>query len=979
MRRLPPQVRRPALRAGLLSLVAAALSLFAPVVTASRIEALIADAEDLGYLEAFVPARGMLEAGLRAAERLGNARLTALCLDRIGLMFDFEGEVGAGAARHHRALDLARAHHDRAVEAAILASVGLARWRQSDYTAAMGALREARAIHEDIGDTIGLARTLVFVGRVHFKQGEYDAAQHILERAVELLAAGTEYRWSSIAFEGLGDVAVERGFFVQALTYFDRALHARRAIGDGPGESYMLHIIGRAYLLQGGHRQALVRFRQALAIAEQSRSVPARALALYHIGIAQSALGNNVEALRSFDEALALKEQLGDRRQQAWIVARSGDALVGAQDSTSASERYRRAIQIWESIGDLRGLSTGLSRGAEVAFDLEHFDEAAELLRRNSNVVSDSQPPFLAIALANLGKALAAGGHGAEALAVAQRAEAATTNASDDVRWQAFRSLAWVKRRLGRADEALQHYRDSLAAIERLRSRVVSSAPVRAGFLEGKQVVYADTVALLMTSGRAEEALDIAERSRARAFLDLLSGRRFPEKALDDNGAVERTARAAFIPMVRPRDTGRAPLANADAYRGERLRDQDAASAATYPDLTRLGTAPSLTVEQMKAEARRTDATLLAYFSANDQLFIWVVTPDGTVHSASSDISRAALVEATTALRRTMDAETRGSAGAEARPVLRQLHRALIRPIAHLLPSDPNSLITIVPHGPLFLISFAALLDEHEHYLVERHTIAYTPSISVLRHTARNRERASSGKNAQLLVVGNPALAEPSPSASGAGRRQPSLGPLPGAEQEARAIADLYSATQVTSLIGAQASEQAVRGLAPHRSIIHLATHAVIDDAVPMNSYLALAANAPPNSVDAVRDGYLTVSEVFGLDLRAALVTLSACSTDVGQVSGEGVIGLSRAFIYAGAASVLVSLWRVADTVATIEMGRFYRKLIDSHGNKAAALAAAQRQMIVSLRAGDILTPTNAALAEQPLFWAAFILVGEAR
>ena len=96
------------------------------------------------------------------------------------------------------------------------------------------------------------------------------------------------------------------------------------------------------------------------------------------------------------------------------------------------------------------------------------------------------------------------------------------------------------------------------------------------------------------------------------------------------------------------------------------------------------------------------------------------------------------------------------------------------------------------------------------------------------------------------------------------------------------------------------------------------------------------------------------MAEVFGLDLRAELVTLSACNTGLGRVSGEGVVGLARAFIYAGTASVLVSLWRVADTVATTEMERFYRGLIRTGGNKAAALAAAQREMIALLREGRI-------------------------
>jgi len=146
-----------------------------------------------------------------------------------------------------------------------------------------------------------------------------------------------------------------------------------------------------------------------------------------------------------------------------------------------------------------------------------------------------------------------------------------------------------------------------------------------------------------------------------------------------------------------------------------------------------------------------------------------------------------------------------------------------------------------------------------------------------------------------------------------------------------------------------------------------------------MRSYLALARDdtAVSGASDPLGDGLLTVGDIFTLDLRAGLVTLSACDTGLGQVSGEGVVGLSRAFIYAGAASVLVSLWRVADAVATTEMQLFYSEAARSGGNKAVALAHAQRQMIALLRAGA-LEAGGQRLPEDPLFWAAFVLVGEA-
>ena len=368
--------------------------------TGSRIETAVAEAEHLAHLEVFAPARELLEAALRAAERLRYSGLIALCLDRIGLIFDFEGDSASGTERHHRALTLARATGDRRMTASILASIGLAHWRRSDYTAATAALQEALGIQADIGDENDRGRTLEFVGRVHFKKGEYDEAKQVYARAAAILRPTGHQRRLSIVLEGLGDVALERGFFLEALEYFEQAARARRDINDRAGESYIFQVTGRAYLLQSAYPEALTWFERALAVADESHSLPARALALYHMGIAHDGMGQPAIALPFFEAALVLKQALGDRRQEAWILLRSGDALAAMQQLPQALDRYNRASQIWEDIRDPRGLTTGLGRAADVAFKLGQYDVSAELSRRICGLVSESQPQFLAKAIA---------------------------------------------------------------------------------------------------------------------------------------------------------------------------------------------------------------------------------------------------------------------------------------------------------------------------------------------------------------------------------------------------------------------------------------------------------------------------------------------------------------------------------------------------------------------------------------------------
>ncbi len=874
------------------------------------IEAMIRESESLAYFEAFLPARITLEAALRAARTRADRRLEAICLDRIGLVLDFEGRSAAGAEYRRRAQAIAEDIRDQGLAASIQASAGLAHWRQAEYAPALDALRTALTKQEQLGDRPGQARTLVFLGRVHFKKAEYARARETYRRAAAIFLATTDRRWLSIVLEDLGDVALEQGFFVEALEHFERALGARRDDGDMAGEAYMLNVIGRTYLLQAAHREAFAWFERAAMLSRRHDNRPTLALALYHMGIARDGLADPAGALELYAEALALKETLGDRRQQAWILSRMGHAHVRRRDVSLALERYARAIRIWEEIGDPRGLASGLSSTGQLNLDLGRYEASLEAYRRAGELLADGHPAFLAPALSGMGRVYAAAGDGPRALEYGRRAVEIARSGPDDVGWSTRRSLAWIERRLGDREAALASYRESLRIIEALRGRTVASPAVRADFLEGKQTVYGETVDLLFELGRIEEAFEVAERSRTRAFLEHLAGRAVATRGLPG----------------------------------------------------------PVTLPEARRQARRTRSAILEYFSARDRLFIWLVGTDGSIAAASAPIPRHELSDIVATLRQAMVANDAG-----ARPLLRRLHRILIGPMAHLLPADREALVTIVPHGPLFLISFGALLDDRDTYLVERHTLTYSPSIGVMHYTGTNRDRARLAVTQRTLLVGNPAVSH------APGGRQ-TLPRLPGAEHEVRAIAAMYPAEGVSVLTGSKAGERAFRAIASRHTTIHLATHAVVFDDAPLRSYLVLApeqgGGARAHDLDG--DGLLTVAEVFGLELRAELVTLSACDTGLGHVSGDGVAGLSHAFIYAGAASVMVSLWRIADDIATIEMQHFYRDMLRSGGNKAGALATAQREMIAMLRNGT-LKADGRPLPEAPLFWAAFVLLGEGR
>jgi CHAT domain-containing protein len=279
---------------------------------------------------------------------------------------------------------------------------------------------------------------------------------------------------------------------------------------------------------------------------------------------------------------------------------------------------------------------------------------------------------------------------------------------------------------------------------------------------------------------------------------------------------------------------------------------------------------------------------------------------------------------------------------------LQQLHAKLIDPISQFLPTEPDEPVMFLPHAELFMVPFAALQDSSGRYLIEKHTLVSAPSVQVLQHTGRQRGDSEPDGDAQILIVGDPKMPALPPQFGDA-----TLSQLPGTEQEARRIAALF---ETEALVGQHASETDVTRRMASARIIHLATHGLLDDfgsGIP--GAIALASSEDD-------DGLLTAMEIFQMRLRADLVVLSACDTGLGRITGDGVVGLSRSLIAAGAASAVVSLWQVPDDPTALLMIAFYENLTQGM-SKAEALRHA---MLATM--GQHPDPYN---------WAAFTLIGE--
>jgi CHAT domain-containing protein/tetratricopeptide (TPR) repeat protein len=757
-------------------------------------------------------------------------------------------------------------------------------------------------------------------------------------------------------------------------------------------EGHILHSWGDTLTAANRFGDAGERLDRAAVLLEETGDREALARVFTSMGRLFRLHGQPERALELYRRALAIQEQTGDRNGIIQSHNAMGVAFTFMENYRRAGESYQRGLDLALETGSERIVDALRGALADNFMNREEYARAAEQLEavisRGKDALLDSRYVTLAKAYHKLGRREQALAAVEEAIAIRRRQQL-HFNQHDAL---ALRAVILAER--GRLDEALADVRESMRLVEEQRANTMPADFLKRGYSESVQHHYGVAIHVLIHAGRTAEALAVAEQGRARAFLDLLATRdvslssanaahvaelRSVESSLREQGA----SPGAFMPsaelLLRTRG---APVPNSSPSLSSRWKANDL-------ELRSFVTAEAYSPVQLAATAARLRSTILSYWVGDDAIYIWVVSRNGNVRAATSRVSQARLSQlisratagvAGLAARaedephagppETAALVTRGGItlrfAPDARQAWQDLDELLIEPIRAWLPRDPSSRLTIVPHGPLFRLSFSALRDRQGRYLTERHEIHYVPAGAVLEFTQRKRQlpRRTGG---YLLVADPTNLPQV--------EKGQQLAPLPGARDEVANTARLLPAGTASILEGPSATEARVRReLGSHR-VIHFATHGVIRDEAPLDSFLALGAASPASG----EDGRLTVHDVYGLELAADLVFLSACRSARGKVSGDGVIGMTRSFVFAGTPTVVATLWDVADETTRRLVPQFYRQYLQ-HTRPGRALREAELQLIADLRAGRVQISTPAGpitLPEDPALWAAFVVFGE--
>ncbi|MEG4287909.1 CHAT domain-containing protein [Microcoleus sp. C2C3] len=858
---------------------------------------------------------------LQIYRALKNRQGEGAALGNLGAAYNSLGNYTKAIEYSQQYLAIAREIKHRKGEGNALGNLGIAYRYLGNYAKAIEYAQQWLAIAREIKDRSGEGAALGNLGVAYGALGNYAKA---IEYAQQSLAFAREIKDRQREGAALGNLGVAYrylGNYAKAIEYKQQQLAIAREIKDRSGEGGALGDLGVAYIYLGNYAKTIEYAQQYLAIAREIKDRQGEGAALAHLGAAYRSLGNYAKAIEYAQQFLAIAREIKDRQGEGVALSNLGAAYGSLGNSAKAIEYTQQYLTIAREIKDRYGEGRTLANLGIAYLDLGNYAKGIEYTQQSLAIareIKDRQVEGATLGL--LGVAYGTLGDWAKDIEYTQQHLAIAREIKDrQGEGAALNNLGAAFLKAGHLTEAEKMLIDAIQVSESIRQMLGSNDANKVSIFEAQARTYRTLQQVRVAQNNPIAALEIAERGRARAFVDLLT---------------ERLSSGSTNPAI------------ATSPNQEQIRQIAKAQNATLVQY-------SIIYDGFQIQGKRE--------TRESALYIWVIQPTGEITFRQVDLKplwqkhKVSLANPVICTQESLDIRSRSSTGLTECPTdLPTLHQLLIDPIASLLPKDPNAHVIFIPQGSLFQVPFPALQDANGTYLIQKHTIRTAPSIQVLDLTRQQRQKlvqkpANSGR---ALVLGNPTM--PSVSLS-PGEPKQQLSPLPGAEAEAIAIAPLLN-TQ--AILGAQGTKAAIVQKMPQASIIHLATHGLLDDVNGLGSAIAMA----PSGKD---DGLLTAEEIFDMKLLASLVVLSACNTGEGRITGDGVIGLSRALISAGVPSVIVSLWAVPDAPTAFLMKEFYENL-QQNPNKAQALRQA---MLTTMKNQNHSNPRN---------WAAFTLIGEA-
>jgi tetratricopeptide (TPR) repeat protein len=915
----------------------------------------------------FTNALESLQEAEKINKRIHNPRGDVTILSELAMLQRARGNPRQALTSLESALEQAKTLNDPAAVTSINLKIASALEDIGEYAQALDLLRDTLGAIRRQGDRKGELWALGSIGIIQVKVEDYENGLANLQEAMKLRAElGLPDSQSRDLDFYMGEIYEGFRDLERALEHYNKALSASQTPGNDSSLGRIYDRIGDLYYRMEEYPKAKDFFEDALRIHSDLRDVPKQKSEMIRLGDILSKMGDAEGALKYQHKVLSLARDTKDERTEGRALTRIGtlNQVLGRQ--RTALESYREAYDIRTKMGDRRGVNENLLQIAMVTSTLGDFDAAVGELKR--------------------------------AFEIAHCAE------DRGMLWKAYFIMGRALEGQNKLGEALESYRKAIAILEAMEADIVEESDEDNFIFGGKTALFDTALRVLMQLARKDpggaydsQALRVVEKLKAAEFENTLSRINvdsfsdLPQELLIKEKSLKLGLRRLNSRLAEELSQGNPDQTKIQKILEERKAKEKAFKSLKerlvkeFPSYAELRYPRPVSVHELQKDVVDQDEAILEYMVTRSRTYIFALDKHH-FHTYSIEYSLQDLQRDVDALTRPLlRADTHASWDPS---VAYRVYSRVIQPVESFLVGKKT--VVIVPHGPLASLPFEILVDSKAHatkrfwsasdrpsYLLEKYSFCYAPSAGVISQLRGRKPPAKPGWN--ILALGDAIYAETdkikdiNPGAerlvaaltSGSkDTRGRELKSLPGTRKEITEILKIMGGP-TQSYVGAEVTETLFKKIDLTRySYIHLATHGVLLSGagkVEQQPAIVFSLYGDPEN-----DGFLQLGEVFGLKLNADLVALSSCLAPGKWSSGStnGLVGLARAFLFAGTDSIILSVWQVNDESTAKLFIQMYRNLKNGNGSKAEALRDAK------------LTLLNNAGTAHPYYWAPFVLMG---
>ncbi|KAL9981566.1 hypothetical protein ACROYT_G010284 [Oculina patagonica] len=864
---------------------------------------------------------------LKIAKEVGNKAGEGSSYGNLGNAFLNLGDFRKAIDYYELHLKIAKEVGDKAGEGKAYGNLGNAFRNLSDFRTAIDYYELHLKIAKEVGDKAGKGSSYGNLGNAFSDLSDFRQAIDYYELHLKIAKEVGDKAGEGSAYGNLGNAFLSLGDFRKAIDYYELCIKIAKEVGDKAGEGKAYGNLGNAFCNLSDFRQAMDYYELHLKIAKEIGNKAGEGSSYGNLGNAFLSLGDFRKAIDYYELHLKIAKEVGDKAGEASAYGNLGNAFSNLSDFRQAIDYYELNLKIAKEVGDKAGEGRAYGNLGNAFFNLGDFRKAIDYYKLHLKIAKEvGDKAGEGNAYGNFGNAFRNLSDFRKAIDYYELALKIAKEVGDkNGEAKSYHNLGRSFESQGSLSKALEYYERSVRLFNHVRNLLQSKDEWKIDYRNEVDVAYTHLWRVLLKQGKMVEALCAAERGRAQALTDLM---------LSQFGI-----RESQLPLQEEEEQYfqlRRSLPSSTVFQGF------GSAKIHFWVLSKERPVRARTKEIGEAHSVLNDATAF-YQSLIKNAFRQIrFCSEVRCENRSLDAfreSRHKVVEKSD--------EENTQPFVQQESSLSTLYNILIQPIDDLI--QGNELI-IVPHGPLWLAPYAALVDGDSKYLCDSFRIRLIPSLTSLRLIAECPDDYHSRSGA--LLVGDPWVEEVINS-----KGEKFLDPLPFARKEAEMIGEILN---VKPLIGKKATKYEVLKELSSVALVHIAAHGCME-----TGEIALTPNPErTSSIPTVEDYILKMADVLSAKMRARLVVLSCCHSGRGEIKAEGVVGIARAFMGAGARSVLVSLWAIDDEATLEFMKCFYHNLVEGR-----SASDSLNQAMKDLRKSDKYSDVK--------YWAPFVLIGD--